>query len=372
MELGKRSAKLPAHGAVEFVWRCAVAGLRLVVIGAGLIGREHCALISDHPGAALVGLADVTPEGRQYAASIGAPYFSDYQQMLEEVKPDGAIVAVPNRLHVAAGLACLSRGIPCLIEKPIADTVEAAMNLVKASEAANVPILVGHHRRHSPDIREARRIIEAGALGKLVAVNGMWLADKPDDYFQAEWRREPGGGPLLINLIHEFDCLRFIVGEIASVRAFTSNAVRGFDVEDTASIALRFENGALGSFLMSDAVAAPYTWEVTSGQALYFPHQPGDCYFFAGREGSLAVPSMNLWRHDGAGKNWQDPLVRQHMPLDGTRTYRNQIDHFLAVIAGEVKPLVSAHDGMMTLAATLAVDTAAREDRTVTVQEMLS
>ncbi len=344
---------------------------RLVVIGAGLIGREHCALIGQHPGADLVGLADVTAEAKTYADGIGVPCFADYQQMLDETEPDGAIVAVPNRLHLPAGLACLSRGIACLVEKPIADTVELARKLVAASETANVPILVGHHRRHSPDIREAKRLIEAGALGDLVTVNGMWLADKPDDYFDAAWRRESGGGPILINLIHEIDCLRFMVGEIESVRAFTSNAVRGFEVEDTASISLRFENGVLGTFLMSDAVASPYTWEVTSGQALYFPHQPGDCYFFGGRQASLAVPGMNIWRHDDEGKNWQDPLLREQIALDGSQTYRNQLDHFLAVVARNAAPVVTAHDGMVTLAATLAVATAAREDRTVTVREML-
>ncbi len=346
--------------------------LRLVVIGAGLIGREHCTLIREHPGADLAGLADISPETGPYAKEIRAPYFSDFERMLDETNPDGAIVAVPNKLHVTAGRACLSRGIPCLVEKPIADTVQSARELVELSERSEIPILVGHHRRHSPDVREARRLVEAGALGELVAVNGMWLADKPDDYFKVEWRRSPGGGPILINLIHEIDCLRFIVGEIASVRAFTSNAARGFDVEDTVSIALRFENGVLGSFLMSDAVASPYTWEVTSGQALYFPYQPGDCYFFAGRNGSLAVPSMDLWRHDGVDMAWQDPLLRQRIELDGSRTYRNQIEHFLAVVSGGEIPIVTARDAMMTLAATLAVETAAREDRTITVQEMLT
>ncbi|MDP6876104.1 MAG: Gfo/Idh/MocA family oxidoreductase [Alphaproteobacteria bacterium] len=164
---------------------------RLVVIGAGLIGREHCALILEHPEAELVGLADVSPEAKTYADSMGVPCFADYQQMLDETKPDGAIVAVPNRLHLPAGQACLSRDIACLIEKPIAETVPLARELVEASEEAEVPILVGHHRRHSPDIREAKRLIEAGALGSLVTVNGMWLADKPDDYFETTWRREP-------------------------------------------------------------------------------------------------------------------------------------------------------------------------------------
>jgi len=349
-----------------------MAKVRLVVIGAGLIGREHCELIKQHDGTELVGLADISELSREYASSNGYPFFSDYNAMLDHLNPDGAIVALPNAAHLAAGLACLSRGLPCLIEKPIAETIKSAKALVEESAKLSVPVLVGHQRRYSPDIIQARRLIRDGAIGDLVAVNGLWMADKPDDYFEEPWRKEPGGGPLLINLIHEIDSLRYMVGEIESVRAFTSNAVRNFSVEDTASIALRFHNGVLGSFLLSDAVASPYTWERASGQALYFPHQPGDCYFIGGRKGSLAVPSMTLWRHAKINQHWQDPLVAAPILLDAGRAYCNQLEHFLDVISCAATPVVSAREGMVTLAATLAVDIAAREDRTVTVASLLA
>jgi predicted dehydrogenase len=54
----------------------------------------------------------------------------------------------------------------------------------------------------------------------------MWMFDKPDNYFEAEWRKKRGGGPLLINLIHEIDCLRFIIGEIERVQVIASNTNR--------------------------------------------------------------------------------------------------------------------------------------------------
>ena len=81
---------------------------------------------------------------------------------------------------------------------------------------------------------------------------------------------------------------------------------------------------------------------------------------------------MNLWRHPSDDESWQHPLVRRHMALDGSRTYQNQLEHFLAVVSGVEAPLVTASDGMLTLAVTLAVAAAAREDRTVTVEEMLA
>ena len=134
---------------------------------------------------------------------------------------------------------------------------------------------------------------------------------------------------------------------------------------------MKFENGALGSFILSDSVASPYSWEMSSGQALYFPHQPGDCYFFGGRNGTLAVPSMTYWRHNKETEHWQDPFVKQNMPLDGSRTYENQLNHFIDVIEGGEKPIIDACDGTRTLAVTMAIDMAAREERLVFVEEII-
>lgn len=344
---------------------------RIALMGAGLIGREHAELLASNREAEIAAICDPSPAAAELAARMSVPHFADYGMMLDQAKPDGAIIALPNALHTPAALACIQRGVPCMLEKPIAESVASAARIVEASERTGVSVLVAHQRRHSPDIRSAKRAIEQGELGPLVAVNGMTLFDKPDDYFDTEWRRKVGGGVLLINLIHDIDVLRYLVGEIESIRAFTSSARRGFEVEDTASISIRFVNGVLGTFLISDGAVSPWAWEYTSGQALYHPTQPGPCLFFAGRKAALSVSDMYLWRHANEYEHWQHPLLREHRPGDGSLTYVNQLDHFVAVVRGEVAPLITARDGMSTLAATLAVDIAAREDRTVTLAQML-
>ena len=345
---------------------------RLVLLGAGLIGREHAKLVVAHPDASLVAVADPVPAARDYAEKNGLEYFADYETMLDAIKPDGAIVALPNQLHLPAGLACIRRGIACLMEKPVADTIAAARELAEASDASGVPVLVGHHRRHSPDIGEARRLVQDGALGELVTVSGMCLFNKNADYFDAAWRREPGGGPLLINLIHDIDSLRFICGEIDAVQAFTSSAARGFAVEDTASVTLRFASGALGTFVISDSVVSPWSWEFASGQALYFPPQPGAYLFLGGRAGSLSVSDMKLWRHATVGSDWRDPVAAEVQTLPNTRAYDNQLEHFLAVVARTTAPLITARDGMLTLATTLAIAEAARTGNRIDVPGFLA
>lgn len=345
--------------------------IRIALLGAGLIGREHADLMASHPGIAIAAICDPSPEAAKLAERLSVPHRSDYVAMLDEFRPDGAIIALPNQLHAPAALACIERGIACLIEKPIAESIASAARIVEASERTGVPVLVGHQRRHSPDIRAAKQAITAGELGDIVAVNGMTLFDKPANYFDVAWRKSTGGGVLLINLIHDIDILRHLVGEIDSIRAFTSHA-RGFAVEDGASLSIRFANGALGSFIISDNAVSPWAWEYSSGQALYHPTQPGPCLFLAGRKAALSVSDMYLWRHERDGEHWQHPLARHYRGAAGLPTYVAQLAHFAAVVRREEQPLITARDGMATLAATLAVDLAAREDRTVTLAEMLA
>ena len=347
--------------------------VRIALMGAGWIGREHLGLVAAHPDATLAAIADVTPEAEALALEQGAAFFADYGRMLDEVKPDGAIVALPNELHLEAGLACIERGIPVLVEKPVAHTVAAALALVDAGEASGVPVLVGHHRRHSPDMREARRVIRDGELGEIVAVNGMCLVRKHDAYFEADWRRQPGGGPLLINAIHDIDCFRFLCGEIETVQAIASSHARGLEVEDAVAVTMSFESGALGTYLLSDAVPSPYFWDTASGQALYFPGQPEpvDSYVIGGRSGSLAIPSLHLWAH-APGGDWRDPITSTRLAIETSRCYANQLDNFVAVISGEQEPVVTARDATMTLAVTLAIERAAAEGRAVRVTEMFA
>ncbi|HRE21316.1 MAG TPA: Gfo/Idh/MocA family oxidoreductase, partial [Rhabdaerophilum sp.] len=133
--------------------------------------------------------------------------------------------------------------------------------LVAAAEAASVPLAVGHHRRHNPMIQHARRIIAEGQLGRIVAVHSFFWLMKPDDYFDVPWRREAGAGPVLINLSHDIDLMRYLGGEVAAVQAMDSHEVRGNAAEESCVITLRFENGALGTITLSDTAVAPWSWE---------------------------------------------------------------------------------------------------------------
>ncbi|MDA8248218.1 MAG: Gfo/Idh/MocA family oxidoreductase [Rhodospirillales bacterium] len=331
---------------------------RLAVIGAGVIGRMHIDLLAGGAVGSLAAVVDPSPAATALAAGRGVPWFADHPDMLESVRPDGVVIATPNALHTPVALDCLARGVPVLIEKPIADTVAAAQQVVEASRRTGVPVLVGHHRRHNPVIRRAREAIAAGLLGRLVSVSVLATMLKPDSYFDIGWRREKGGGPVLINLIHEIDLLRFLCGEIDGIQAMSSNAVRGFAVEDTAAVLLRFRSGALASIALSDAAASPWSWDLVSGELAAMARQHRDTHFLCGTEGSLSLPTLEHWRYAGA-RGWHAPLSAARLDCAPADPYARQLLHFGRVIRGEEAPLVSAEDATRTLAATLAVQVAA-------------
>jgi predicted dehydrogenase len=334
--------------------------VRIAVVGAGGIGQRHLEAMSGVDACQSVAVVDPSDAGAAIADKWSVPHFTDIERMLDDVRPQGVINATPNALHLPLTLPCIERGIPVLVEKPVADNLEAACELADASEAAGVPVLVGHHRRHNPIVAKAHEMVQSGILGQLKAISANWLALKPDDYFDIAWRREPGGGPALINLIHDIDSLRFIAGDIVAVQGMTSNAQRGYVVEDTAAILLRFANGALATVMLSDTVAAPWSWELTSGEitSRVYPQTGQDCYFFAGTEASLAVPSLRLWRHEGA-QSWESPLPEESFAVENVDPIHLQARHFADVIRGEVEPLITARDAARTLEATLAIVQAA-------------
>lgn len=339
---------------------------RIAVAGAGLIGRTHIALADASPSVTLCAVVDPSPGASEVTARYGVPRFETLDALLAQDRPDGIVLATPNALHVPQALQCLDAGLAVLLEKPIAPTVADAEALLQ--HAAIGRVLIGHHRAHSPIMAKARAVVASGQLGRLVCVMGSATFLKPEHYFDdGPWRREPGGGPILINMIHEVHNLRILCGDIVAVQAIASHAVRGFAVEDTVAITLQFASGVLGSFMLSDTAASARNWEHTSQENKAYPsYDDEDCYVLSGTNGTLSVPTMRLKSYPGPeARSWWKPFEVGVVGLVREDPLRRQMEHFGAVVRGEAPPLVSAHDGLQNLRVTEAIAEAARSGATV-------
>ena len=342
--------------------------LKIAIAGAGVIGRAHMAVLAQNPNCQLCAIADPSGAAQQLSQALDIAWFATLDELLTQVQPDGVIVSTPNALHVPQALHCIEKGLPVLLEKPIAHTVADAQRLVQVVQNLQAKVLIGHHRAHSPIMRETKTLIDSGRLGRLVGVLGSAMFYKSDSYFnEAPWRSQIGGGPVLINLIHEIHSLRMLCGEIVEVQAMTSNAVRGFAVEDTASISFRFASGVLGSFLLSDTSASARSWEQTSQEnKAYASYDDEDCYVIAGTLGSLAVPSMRLKTFaKNDDRSWFKPFDCNVVALQREDPLKLQIAHFLNVVQGKTVPLVSALDGLQNLLVVDAISRAIASQQTI-------
>ena len=260
--------------------------------------------------------------------------------------------------------------MPTLVEKPIAATVAEARILTAAAEAAAVPVLVGHHRRHNGLVKAAKAAIDAGAIGEVRAAQATCWFYKPDHYFAAApWRTRKGAGPISVNLVHDVDLLRHFCGEAATAQAVTVPSQRGFENEDLATAIITFQSGAVATISVSDGVVAPWSWELTARENPAYPATGQSCYMIGGSRGALSLPDLRVWRHEGA-PDWWTPLSATSLICGGGDPLDIQMADFAAVIRGERPPLVSGAEGMKSLAVVEAIAEAAATRGPVAIMQV--
>jgi predicted dehydrogenase len=286
--------------------------LKIIIIGAGVIGPRHAQSVLSNPNTTLLALVDPSTNAEPIASDLQTAYFPSLASLLsspDTPKPDAALICTPNHTHVAVARQCLENGIHVLVEKPISDTISSALDLIRFAqqpETAHLKILVGHHRRFNPYVHKTKQLLSSGALGPaIIAVNGLWTVCKPESYFSAptDWRRRHGkGGVVPINLVHDIDILHYFFGPIARVHAERTRPQRPnppHEVEEGAALTLRFASGVVGTFLVCDATPSPHNFETGTGENPLIPMtadgEGADFYRIFGSEACLSVPDMRRW-----------------------------------------------------------------------------
>jgi predicted dehydrogenase len=323
------------------------------------MGKQHLRAIHEHPNCKVASIIDNTDEAKDIAFEQGYPYFTNLKEAIIVTNPDGLIVATPNSHHFHNGFLAVEAGIPILIEKPISDSLDDAFKLIECGKKMNVPILTGYHRRHNPIISEVKQKLDEGLIGTVVAMHGMFWLFKPDGYFDQEWRKKTGAGPIYINLSHDIDLMRHLLGEIDSVQAISSNKIRGFDVEDTSVTILNFSSGVVGSISISDTIVSPWSYELTSNENPAYHFTTANCYWIGGTDGSIELPKGTFWSHKGH-RSWWEPISSTNIVNKKSNPILNQLDNFCNVIVGNDKPLVSGLEGLKTSAVIDAIQRATK------------
>ncbi|KAJ7700339.1 hypothetical protein B0H17DRAFT_1195753 [Mycena rosella] len=343
----------------------------ICVVGAsGLIGRRHTQHCLDEPLVSLACIVDPAPAGEALAAAHGVPYFASLDAMLTSaVRVRGAILATPNGTHVELGEQLLRAGVHTLVEKPMATDSEGARRLVAAAAEVGCKLLVGHHRRFNPHVVAAKRLLDEGTLGRVLAVQGLWTALKPAAYFEGPtaWRAEAeSGGVVLINLVHDLDLLRYLLGDIVRVYCERGVSTRGAPAEETGALTMAFRSGTVGTFVFSDAVASPHSFEAATGENPMIPYKGENVYTFLGTRGTASFPELKAHHYANANGDWTSEFLTDAVPeVDAVPPFTRQLQHFTRVCRGEEEAKCSGLDALKTIIVVEAVKESMKTGRVI-------
>jgi len=273
--------------------------------------------------AAFAGLDEA--QGRKAEMVFGGRWYPDYRQMLDQEKLEGVIVSSPDAIHAEHAIACLERGIPVLVEKPIARSLVDAFRMCRVADERGVPLMTVANKRYSPPYRRARKLIVEGPVSNPAMLVGKFNLGY--DYVDL----------LEAGTIHLFDIARYLMGDVSEVSCVGAkrypDASRNYPI-DHAICTVRFASGAIGSLYTSSTALSLKPWERVE---VYGEHAWLD-----------VDDQYRLTLHDsetGPSKYWTPILPNTLLFDEEFGGFMGMIENFLQVIRGAETPLVTGWDG---------------------------
>jgi predicted dehydrogenase len=289
----------------------------------GPIGNLHANIYKEDALAQLVGVCDIVPERAESAGKrLGVPWFTDAQEMLDELAPDLCSVATGGYEygsdHYEPTMQALSAGCHVLCEKPICNEIPKAERMVALARERGLCFGVDFNHRFTPAARLARKWVDDGRLGEPLFLNmALWIG-KPQD-FESPYFHLKALNP------HSVDTMRYFCGNIKRVQCFAMKAP-GRTIWSTASINVQFRNGAVG--------------HLTSSYDIKRGHPMERCEF-AGTRGRFVLDDMwreaTLYPADSLEKTvYTNPVFGGYRDFDDT--FKARLHRFLEQVGENAKP----------------------------------
>lgn len=327
------------------------APLRVGLAGLGSMGRNHLRHLSSREGCVLAAVADPDPDVLADAvAKTGAAGFADPLAMVAEAEIDAVVIAAPTTSHAPLALAALERGLPVLVEKPLAATVEEGIELVMAARARGIPLQVGHVERFNPAVLELGRRLAQGWVGTIYSITSRRAGPFP--------ARIRDVGVTIDLATHDADILSWVAGE-RPTRVYAEIAQRmHVGHEDLLFGLLHFPSGATGMLDVNWLTPAKRRQLSVVGEAGMFEldYLTQRLTFTSADVGS---PTMI----DGYATTFEGNVVV--IEVASREPLAAELDAFLAVARAGGRPVVDGEDGLWALAIASSLLQAAAEARPV-------
>jgi len=301
--------------------------LRAAVFGLGSMGANHARVLNALHGVELVGVMDTASDAVNRATSgRTARGYTDVAAMLAAERPDLVVVAVPTSLHHEVTLQALEAGAHVLVEKPIAATRAEGEEMIAAAQARNLLLTVGHIERYNPAVRELKRRLGEGELGRIFQVRATRLGPFPARI------RDVG---VVVDLApHDLDVMRYLL-ESEPIRLYAETEQRiHTDHEDLLTGIVKFASGAVGLLEINWLTPTKVrTVSVTGERGMYLAdYLTQDLVFYANPESGSVAEGEIIWRHIKR----EEPLVVE-------------LREFVAAIRDGRPSPVDPHDALVAL-----------------------
>ncbi|MBR2558962.1 MAG: Gfo/Idh/MocA family oxidoreductase [Firmicutes bacterium] len=232
--------------------------MRYALIGCGRIAVNHMKAAVNNK-LEICAVCDVIPEKMEallekyeLAGDESIKRYTDYKELIEKEAPELVSIATESGNHAEIALYCIDKGVNCIIEKPMAMSIEDANKIIDLAEQRGVKVSACHQNRFNVAIQELRKAIESGRFGRLShgSIHVRWNRDH-GYYDQAPWRGTwaQDGGALMNQCIHGIDLLRWMMGdEIEEIYGATRQQFHDYlEAEDVGMAVIKFKNGAIGT-----------------------------------------------------------------------------------------------------------------------------
>lgn len=330
--------------------------IRVAVIGAGSMGRNHARVYSELPEAELVAVADANASfASEVAGRYGARAYTDYRKMLADVQLDAVSVAVPTALHEEVGTVVMQAGAHVLVEKPIAAHLDEGRRMIAVARDRGLILMVGHIVRFNPAMQQLKQRLEQGELGRIFEIICRRTGPFPARI------RDVG---VVVDLApHDVDLMRYLTGmEPIRVYAETEQRIHT-EYEDLLLGLLRFPDGVTGALEINWLTPAKVREVVVLGERGMFrvDDLTQDLYYYENAfHGESSWAALENLKGVSEGSMTRFALQR-YEPL------KAELQAFLrAVQEGSPAP-VSGEDGLAALRLALALVKSGRTHQVVEV-----
>ena len=352
------------------------------VIGCGLLVNTFTIPdgILEAPNARLVGVSDVVAErAEETAGRFEVRAYADTDELLSDPSIEAVYVATPTSSHAELTIAAARRGKHVLCEKPMGLNPREVEEMVRVCREEGVTLGHGTMMRYNACHIKMRDIVQEGAIGRPIALqvlySDLWPSDlahlstgedglwKLGDERAITWRQRKrlgGGGPMSDMGVHALDTMVFIVGRVKEVASFCDTLISGLDVEDTASVILKFENGAQATIGCYSSVA-----RFEGRRSLRVLGSRGS--LLAEETLGPQTTTDRLFRFDGHDDREVEAQPRE-VEVSQVNMYETQIRLFSDSVETGTPYPISGEEGLHTIRALDAVYRSSEERRFVTVE----